>query len=224
MSYGVNAPSGLVPSQYLSGALWTGQTSEYLIISGLAASIYSGDPVVSAGTGGITQATAGVGNSIIGSFVGVKYIDTAGIAQFRPNWVGGTVTQGGVPATALVADDPDILFNVQIATTGGGLVAAPYFALTLSAKNANLAVAGGTTYNPIGGVTPLPNPAEGTALGGRSVWYVSSASIGAGAATSQVKLVRLTPVPGNDFGTIFNNALCLINNHPYKGGTGTAGI
>jgi hypothetical protein len=225
MSYGINAPSGLVPSQYLSGALWTGQTSEYNILSGLAASIYTGDPVIPDGAGGITIATAGVGNPTIGSFQGCKYIDTSGVVQFSPFWVSGTVTRGGVPAVAFVTDDPNILYDVQIASGAGGAVAAPFptIALVDLGSNYNLQVAQGTTYTPAGGVSPLPNPAIGSALGGRSVWYLNTVGFGAG-PTIQMKAIRYTPVPGNGAGVIFNNALCLINNHPYKGGTGTAGI
>ena len=222
MSYGYNAPRGLIPSQYLNGTSWSGQQSPYNILSGLAASIRTGDPVIFDGNGGITLATAGTGNLILGVFQGVKYTDTSGIEQVLPNWTTGTVTLGAQPATAYVTDDPWLLYDIQIASgAGGGPVAAPSIALADLGTNANLNVAQGTTYNAVGGVVPPANPAAGTAPAGQSVWYLDSVGQGAG-ATIQVKIIRFTPRPGNIAALPFNNALCLINNSYYR--AGTAGI
>jgi hypothetical protein len=214
MSLGYNAPRGLIPSQYLNGSSWTGQTSPYYIISGLAATLNTGDPVYwDNATGGITLATAGSTNLILGSFQGCRYTDSSGVTQFSPRWTTGTATLGAVPAEAFVCDDPNILFNVQIASGAGGTVAAPSIALANLGLNVNLNVAQGTAYNAVNGVVPAANPAASTPLNGQSVWYLDSNSpIGTG-VTLQMKIIRFTPIPGNIAGLVFNNALCLINTH-----------
>lgn len=223
MSYGYNAPRGLIPRQYVNGSTYSGQTSPYNILSGLAASIYTGDPVTFDGNGGITLATAGT-NAILGVFAGVRYTDATGTEQFLPNWTTGTATLGALNALAYVIDDPFVLFDVQIASGAGGTVAAPTIAITNLGQNVNLNVAQGTAYNAVSGVVPPANPAAGTPLNGQSVWYLDSSTPIGNGATLQMKIIRFTPVSGNIASLVFNNALCLINNHIFKGGTGTAGI
>ena len=51
-----------------------------------------------------------------GVFVGCEYQDAAGNYVFSPNWVSGTVTKNSVPARAYVVDDPQTVFEAQVAT------------------------------------------------------------------------------------------------------------
>ena len=219
MSYGYNAPRGLIPRQYLNGASYTGQTSPYNIISGLAANIATGDPVYwDNATGGITLAIAGATHRLLGVFAGVKYTDTTGTFQNLPNWVSGTATLGAIPAEAQVIDDRQVLYDIQVASGAGGTVAAPSIVIGNLGLQMNLNVAQGTAYNAVSGVVPATNPAAGTALNGQSVWYLDSNAAPAADATYQMTLVRFTPVSGNISGLVFNNVLCLINIHAYYAG------
>lgn len=217
---GQNSPKGLVPAIYNDGSIWNGQLTEYLIPSGYATSIFTGDPVsfVNSGTIGIGT----IGGAIVGSFQGVKYIDSTGKPQFSAYWPANTVTQGALPATALVCDDPNVLFDIQVASAAGGTVAAPTLVQANMFRNANFGVAV-TSYNPISGVTPAANPGAGSTATGLSGYYLASNTI-ADTATLNLKLMRFTQKPGNIAGVVFNNALVKINNHYYNGGTGTAGV
>lgn len=196
MSYGVNAPFGLQPRSYLDGSPWTGQTSDYSIASGYNTSIFTGDPVYYASDGTIVRATAGDTNPILGVFYGVKYVDTTGNQVYSPYWAANTVTQGALNATALITDDPNILYDVQ---SLGTIAAVDLF------QNANVSFA-----------------TAGSTISGQSGAALNATL--ATTATFQVKIIRLTPNPKNAFGVQYNNVLVLLNNNPYKGGTGTAGV
>ncbi len=226
MSYGINAPWGLKPSQYLNGTTWSGQLSEYQIKSGYATSLFTNDPVTQLADGtigiGVAASSATVG-PIIGSFQGVKYMDAQGVFQYSAYWPGGTVTQGAVNAVALVADDYNLLYDMQVATATGtpGPVAAPTLAAADLGQNINFSIVA-NTYNAVGGVTPAPNTGAGNTRTGQSGYYLDYGSIN---TTSYLnfKIIRFTPYPGNEPGLIFNNALVLINNGLYKS-VGTQGV
>lgn len=196
MTYGVNAPLGLQPCQYLDGTPWSGQTSEYQIASGYSTSLFTGDPVYYSANGTIVRATGGDGNPILGVFFGVKYADTSNNPVFSPYWPANTVTYQTANATALIVDDPWVLYDIQSA---GTIAAVDIF------ENANISFA-----------TP------GSTLTGQS-GAALNATLGT-TATFQVKIIRFTPNPKNAPGVAYNNVLVLINNNPYKGGTGTVGV
>lgn len=205
MSYGnnINSPQGLVPSQYVNGVTYNGQPNPYLLASGYATSISTGDPVIFAADGTIARGVAG--GPWLGVFGGVKYIDANGNAQFSKNWVANTVTKGALPAQALIYDDPWILFDIQAADSAA---ATNYLVQANMGNNVNVVIGAGNTFN------------------GLSTTYLDVNTI-ATTATLPLKMVRFTPYIGNGPGSAtaqFNNALVLINNHIYKGGTGTLGI
>jgi hypothetical protein len=210
MAYGTNAPFGMKPSVYLNNAAWNGQTGTYFIKSGYATAVaangglFIGDPVTLANDGTIILAVAGAGNAIIGSFQGCQYVDTNGNQIYSRYWPNSTATFGAANATAFVADDPNILFDVQYNATPG---------LDFTALNNNAILVQG----------------NGNVQSGNSGWSFGTAA--AANPTYQLKIIRLTPQIGNLFnsqgpGGVFpyNNFLCLINNHIYKGGTGTDGV
>ena len=199
MAYGTNGPFGLQARQFISGDAWDGQTNEYPIASGYNTNIFNGDPVYYANNGTIVRATAGAGNPIAGVFSGAKYIDTSGNQVYAPFWPANTVTFQGANATAFIIDDPNVLFDVQAATTiAGGITAANLY------ENANIDF---TT--------------AGSTISGQSGATISGLGNG---ATLQVKIMRFTPNPKNAPGIQNNNVLVLINNSPLKGGTGTVGV
>jgi hypothetical protein len=209
MTYGVNAPIGMSPHSFLNGALWTGQLSNYFILSGYNAGgnggLFLNDPIVPLADGSIGLATAG-SNPVIGSFQGCFYIDASGNAQFSKYWPNAATTQGTARALGYVADTVNLLYDIQYTATPG---------LDFTALNSNAILVAG----------------NGSTTTGYSGWSFGTIASGGGSEANQLKVIRLTPYIGNLFnsqgpGGVFpyNNFLCLINNDPYKGGTGTAGI
>lgn len=199
MAYGSNFPNGILPVRYISGAPWNDAYNEYQIASAYATSIFFGDPVT-LGTGG--QLAIGVaGSAIIGIFYGCKYTDSTGTAKFSPYWPASTVTQNSAAALAYVADCPDLVFSVQ-ETNASNLAGTP---LTQAAVGQNFDFLVGT----------------GTTASGQSTTSLNNASTPT-TATNNLKILSLDPTVGNTYGS-FANWLVIINNHLYKGGTGTSG-
>lgn len=219
MSYGTNAPFGFQPRQYLNGSLWTGQQSEYLIngnlngtLASYATNIYTGDLVKLAVDG--TIQLAAVGDPSIGVFFGCKYFDSSNTLVFKPYWPASTATYAGSNPVAFVIDDPDVLFSAQVLGTG---------TVTGNINTINIGLNGNGTYQSELNYNYNIAIGTGNTLSGNS-GATANLATQATTATLQLKLVRLEPRIGNTFGLTFNNGLFLINNHIYKGGTGTAGI
>lgn len=218
MAYGsvVSAPFGFQPRQYLNGSPWSGQLSEYLINgntgSGVSynTSIYTGD-LVTLLVDGTIGLTAGTDNhASIGVFWGVKYFDTNNNPVYNRFWTAGTPTYSGTNPVCYVVDDPNVLFDAQVSGTA---------AVTGNVNTINIShTASDLNYNYL-----LNLGAGGSTISGNSGSYIDLATQ-ATSATYQLKLIRLTPYPGNNFGVQFNNGLVLINNHVFKGGTGTVGV
>lgn len=101
-------PNGFTPHKHGRGGVIR-YSEEYTIASGLAANIFSGDPVKMTGTGrNITVCAAG--DTTIGIFAGCRYTNAQGEPIFSPYWATGTVA---ADAKAMVYDDPSIEFEVQ---------------------------------------------------------------------------------------------------------------
>ena len=218
----VNAPTGLAPFRNIGAHGWNGQTNDYLIASGYASNIFMQDPVeqnVAAGaTGTIQIGTAAGGLAYLGVFFGCKYYDPLGNFVFSKYWPTGQVTwnpgaSGNVPAVAVVIDDPNTTFLVQ----GDGTLEAIGGAIYGIAQpdifyNASLVAGAGSTVS------------------GLSGWSLANTTI-ANTATLHVKILRIAPFPTNFAATAaniitnpsYNVAEVLINNHTFKGGTGTVG-
>lgn len=203
----VSKPSGLKPVGYLNGSPWNGQARMYYVPSTNATALYVGDPVTrltaSADANGIPSVSIGVaGSAVCGVIVGIV------VAKAGVSLQGTTIdlTRRSLPVSTegyvLVADDPNIIFEVEEGTTAG----AAGTALTASAvgNNANFIIlAGASTVSDSG--TLLNNATEGTT------------------GTLNLKLLGLAQREDNAFGTRAK-WLVLINNHQYKGGTGTDGV
>jgi len=200
-------PTGLKPVSYINGSPYNGQARMYYVPSTNATALYVGDPVTrltaSADANGIPSVAIGVaGSAVCGVIVGVV------VAKQGVSLVGTTIdlTRRNLPVSTegyvLVADDPNLVFEIEEGTTAG----AAGTALTAAAvgNNANFIVlAGAATYSDSG--TLLDNATEATT------------------ATLNLKLLGLSQREDNAFGARAK-WLVLINNHQYKGGTGTAGV
>lgn len=221
--YGQNAPQGLAPLSTITGATWNGQLTAYNIASGYATRIGWNDPVMIDSTNHLIQWSSG---RMLGVFQGCRYLDAQGNLQFSKYWPENTLTFQGQDAVAYVIDDPNVVFDIQISTSTGapGPVAAPFLVNNDIGFNAAPALTV-NSFNPSGSTIYADNPGTANTISGLSGFYLDTATF-ATTATLPLKIIGLTPQPTNGFGSSypFNNALVIINNHLYKGGTGQAGV
>lgn len=198
----INKPAGFSPVGYLNGAPWNGQARLYSIAASYGTALYIGDPVISSGTADAN----GVPGIQIGATTGA----------LRGVIVGLGVSEGLMadptnldriyrPASdtrvwyAMVADDPNIIFEVQEESNGTQLAATEVGLNTISKS--------------------------GTGNGYVSGWMIPSAT---GAtpnttATLQLRLLGLARRPDNAFGA-YAKWLVQINVHELAHGTGAAGV
>lgn len=191
-----NTAFGARPVRYASGAPYNGACKTYYAPTGEANAMYIGDPVIIAGSGDtdgvptIALATAGTTNRITGFIVG-----------FRPS---STIVANGhrLASTAeyvMVADDPDLLFEIQEDAVGGALAAVDI------SLNADLIAAAGSTATNLSG------------------WMLDT-STKATTAGLQVRIIGFVQRPDNVIGA---NAKVLVRiNEPTEIGAaaGTAGV
>lgn len=196
----LNKVMGLSPVKYLNGADWDGRGSVYALLTDETNIIAVGDPVKLAGSAdangvpSITRATAGA--TAVGVVLGVGVVPAG--PYINPNNLSLVVA----PATklqvyyALVADDPNIIFEIQEAGAGAVL------AITDVAQNADFVAA---------------NPATGTVV---SAFYLDNNAHDT-TSTRNLKILRLAPRVDNALG-LYAKWWVLLNNHSFR--TGIAGI
>jgi hypothetical protein len=199
----VNKPSGLSPVQYLNGAPWNGQAREYSVAYNYGTALYVGDPVTLSGS----SDTNGVPGVVLGGATGAIVGTIVGVGRYEglianPNNLNVIYYPAGGdgntnPWYVMVADDPNIIFEVQDSGNGGTPLAASNIG-----DNANLI--------------------SGTGNGFISGWQLDP-STAATTATLQLKVFGLVRTSDNAFGN-YAKVLVKINNHVYGTGTGTAGI
>jgi hypothetical protein len=118
----VSAPFGFRPSFHNSGQI---RPKAYVIASGYATSVFSGDPVkltvngvVQLGTSDGTRSGTAAGVQLLGVFQGVEYRDSTGKPTISPFWTGSTSVYNSDGATAWVLDDPEAIYDVQYTNPG----------------------------------------------------------------------------------------------------------
>lgn len=147
-----DTPFGLKPVRHRNGAPYTGAARVYSVAAGDATAIYVGDLVTAAGT-----------SQTIGGTIYSDVVQSATGDVFQGVVVGVLpVTQDSLKYRAastqrllLVADDPDLTFEIQ-EVSGGTPLAANDVGL-----NANIVVAAGSTVTGMSGVE-LNNATEAT--------------------------------------------------------------
>ena len=117
-------PYGFTPARHRNGGEVRG-SSGYAIASGYASNIFVGDLVKSTGSsilGVPTIQLAAAGDTILGIFGGFPNPITlpSGQLSYPKYWAASTTVQTGSVATAIVYDDPDIIYSAMVATTGTG--------------------------------------------------------------------------------------------------------
>lgn len=187
----VDRPNGLSPVRHGTGGTPQRLTA-YAIADQHANDIFSGDPVKTTGSASALNGRAfidvcGASDFAIGVFAGVRYVDANGEQQFRPRWIGGTVTQQDPrsPVEALIYDDPDMRFRIQVSGVAG-------LAAIDVGQMMDYLVGAGNSFT------------------GRSAFEADQSTLG---GVGTLKLLALAgPVVNNDFGE-FADALVLINQH-----------
>lgn len=184
----LNAPFGLRPVSYLSGLPYNGAVRQYSVPASDGTAIYVGDPVKLNGTSQFINGQtftdviiAATTDVMVGVVVGV-FADTRDSLLYRA---------ASTQRILLVADDPNLVFEVQQGTGGTPLTANDV------GFNVSLAIAAGSTVTGLSGTT-IDNTTEATTntLAIKIVGMVNRAdndpgsAVGTGADASRF-LVRL---------------------------------
>lgn len=187
-----NAPRGLAPLRYLSGAPYNGAVNQYYVAAGDSTAIYPGGLVKFAGSAdanGVASVTGNVatGDSVVGVMISPAISDV-GTNQLA-------YRAGSTAGYILVCDDPDVVFEIQEDSVGGALAATA-----------------------VGNVADLTGFTAGSTFTGSSGMQVdSSTASAAGDGTQDVLLVGLVQRVDNEIGA---NAKWLVrlNNHAFVDG------
>lgn len=191
----LNAPTGLQPVRYRSGAPYNGAANVYYVPATDGTALFRGDPVIIAGSADdsgvptITRATAGSAGRITGVVVGFVPSPTILANGYR---------LASTAEYVLVADDPDLLFEIQEDSTGGALAA------TSVGLNADLVAGSGSAATKLSGFQLDSSTADTT-------------------ATLQLRIVGFTQRADNEIGA---NAKVLVRiNLPTEtGAAGSTGV
>jgi microcompartment protein CcmK/EutM len=189
-----NAPFGLRPVNALSGQPYTGAVRTYSVPSGDGTAIFIGDAVKLVGTGQIINgspytdvARAASGDVICGVVIGVMQ-DTRDSLIYRA---------ASTQRRLLVADDPNLVFEIQQTSTGTALN------VNDIGFNTNLTVVAGSTVTGYSG-------------------SIASNSAGNTTNTLDLKIVGIVDRPDNDIGssassgTLASRLQVRINRHQYS--------
>lgn len=125
----VSAPYGLKPINLIGGQVFSGATRQMEIASGYATSIFYGDLVKRVSDGTIEKDTGTATATPCGVFLGVSFTNAStGQIQQQQYYPASTAIKSGTKIFAVVADDPDTLFQVAVVSgttvvTGVGIAA-----------------------------------------------------------------------------------------------------
>ena len=140
----VSAPYGLKPVNLIGGQVFAGATRMMEIADGYATNIFYGDLVQRIADGTITKDTGTTTATPCGVFLGVSFTNAStGQIQQQQYYPASQAIKSGSKIFAVVADDPDTLFQV-VSCSGTTTVAG----MGISAIGNNIALiqnAGSTT-------------------------------------------------------------------------------
>ena len=125
----VSAPYGLKPINLIGGQVFAGATRLMQIASGYATNIFYGDLVKRVSDGTIEKDTGTATATPVGVFLGVSFTNSStGQIQQQQFYPASQAIKSGTQIFAVVADDPDTLFQVAVVSgttviTGVGISA-----------------------------------------------------------------------------------------------------
>ena len=111
----VSAPYGLKPVNLIGGQVFAGSTRLMQIASGYATNIFYGDLVKRVADGTIEKDTGTTTATPNGIFLGVQFTNgSTGQVQQQQFYPASQQIKSGTQIFAVVADDPDTLFQVAV--------------------------------------------------------------------------------------------------------------
>ena len=115
----VSAPYGLKPVNLIGGQVFAGSTRLMQIASGYATNIFYGDLVKRISDGTIEKDVGTATATPCGIFLGVSFTNgSTGQVQQQQFYPASQAIKSGTQIFAVVADDPDTLFQVVSCSTG----------------------------------------------------------------------------------------------------------
>ena len=115
----ISAPYGLKPVNLIGGQVFAGSTRLMEIASGYATNIFYGDLVKRVSDGTIEKDTGTTTATPSGVFLGVQFTNAStGQVQQQQFYPASTAIKSGTQIFAVVADDPDTLFQVVSCSSG----------------------------------------------------------------------------------------------------------
>jgi hypothetical protein len=158
----VSAPYGLKPINLIGGQVFSGATRQMEIASGYATSIFYGDLVKRVSDGTIQKDTGTATATPCGVFLGVSFTNAStGQIQQQQYYPASTAIKSGTKIFAVVADDPDTLFQVAVVS---GTTVITGVGISSIGENATLVQNAGSTTTGDSKVAILDSTATTNAL------------------------------------------------------------
>ena len=153
----VSAPYGLKPVNLIGGQVFAGSTRLMQIASGYATNIFYGDLVQRVAGGTIEKDVGTTTATPCGIFLGVSFTNSStGQVQQQQFYPASQAIKSGTQIFAVVADDPDTLFQVAVVSSGTTISGV---GITAIGNNATLVQNAGSTTTGNSGVAILDSTA-----------------------------------------------------------------
>ena len=158
----VSAPYGLKPVNLIGGQVFAGSTRLMQIASGYATNIFYGDLVQRVAGGTIEKDIGTTTATPCGIFLGVSFTNSStGQVQQQQFYPASQAIKSGTQIFAVVADDPDTLFQVAV-VSGGTTISG--VGITAIGNNATLVQNAGSTTSGNSAVAILDSTATSGSL------------------------------------------------------------
>ena len=158
----VSAPYGLKPVNLIGGQVFAGSTRLMQIASGYATNIFYGDLVQRVAGGTIEKDVGTTTATPCGIFLGVQFTNgSTGQVQQQQFYPASQSIKSGTQIFAVVADDPDTLFQVAVVSSGTTISGV---GITAIGNNATLVQNAGSTTTGNSGVAILDSTATTNTL------------------------------------------------------------
>ena len=158
----VSAPYGLKPVNLIGGQVFAGATRLMEIASGYATNIFYGDLVKRISDGTIEKDTGTTTATPCGIFLGVSFTNSStGQVQQQQFYPASQAIKSGTQIFAVVADDPDTLFQVAVVSSGTTISGV---GITAIGNNATLVQNAGSTTSGNSAVAILDSTATSGSL------------------------------------------------------------
>jgi hypothetical protein len=158
----VSAPYGLKPVNLIGGQVFAGSTRLMQIASGYATNIFYGDLVKRISDGTIEKDTGTTTATPTGIFLGVQFTNgSTGQVQQQQFYPASQSIKSGTQIFAVVADDPDTLFQVAVVS---GTTTISGVGITAIGNNATLVQNAGSTTSGNSAVAILDSTATTNTL------------------------------------------------------------